>query len=94
MQLDKGLLDQNIGPMQSHINVGNGQDITISELAKLIAEVVSFEGKIVFDSSKLDGAPSKWMDSKKLMQLGWLPKIRLSDGLENAYRDYLYQMPC
>jgi GDP-L-fucose synthase len=91
MQLDKGALDQNTSPMQSHINVGYGSDITIADLAKSVAEVVGYQGKIVFDASKPDGAPRKLMDSSKLVSLSWSPKISLLKGLESAYQDYLIE---
>ena len=89
MQLDKCILDQNTSPMQSHVNVGYGSDITIMKLAESIAEVVDYKGKIVFDPTKLDGTPRKLMDSSKLTDLGWFPKVSLMEGLTASYRDYL-----
>lgn len=89
MQLDKSVLDQNTSPMQNHINVGYGSDITIAELAKSIAEVVGYEGNIVFDSSKPDGALRKLMDSSKLAQLGWFSSTTIVQGLEGTFQDYL-----
>jgi len=71
------------------INVGYGKDICISELADLIREVVGYEGEIVYDSSMPDGTPRKLLDSSKLFQLGWRPKISLREGLERVYQDYL-----
>jgi GDP-L-fucose synthase len=88
MQLDKSILDQSTSPMQSHINVGHGSDITIAELAKSIAEVLGYEGKIVFDSSKPDGSPRKLMDSSRLNNIGWIAKVGLLDGLKLAYLDF------
>ena len=58
-------------PMHSHINVGSGSDVSIAELAHLVSEVVGFEGRIVFDSSKPDGTPRKLLDVSKLRALGW-----------------------
>ncbi|KXW55844.1 GDP-L-fucose synthase [Ferrovum sp. PN-J185] len=89
MNLDKAIYDQHTEPMLSHINVGSGVDITISELAHTIAEVVGFDGQILFDSSKPDGTPRKLMDSGRLNSLGWQATISLKDGLKLAYQDFL-----
>jgi GDP-L-fucose synthase len=89
MQLDKVAYEGQIQPMQNHINVGFGSDITIADLAKAVSEAVAYGGKIVFDSSKPDGAPRKWMDSSKLNNLGWEPKLDLQAGLKKAYQDFL-----
>ena len=67
------------------INVGSGQEISISELAKLIAKVVGFEGAISHDLSKPDGTPRKILDSSRLHQLGWSPHWQLREGIVNAY---------
>ncbi|XP_073278675.1 probable GDP-L-fucose synthase 1 [Primulina huaijiensis] len=72
-----------------HVNVGSGKEVSIKELAGLIKEVVGYQGKIVWDSSKPDGTPRKLMDSSKLASLGWEPKISLKEGLEDTYRWYL-----
>lgn len=71
------------------INVGSGQDLTIRELAQLVAKVVGYDGKLGFDSSKPDGTPRKLLDSSRLSSLGWRPTVNLSEGLEIAYRDFL-----
>jgi GDP-L-fucose synthase len=89
MDLDKAVYDQHTQPMQSHINVGFGSDVTIAELASAIAKATGYQGKIGFDPSKPDGAPRKWMDSKKLNALGWVPLVNLQAGLETAYQDFL-----
>jgi GDP-L-fucose synthase len=89
MQLDKQTYDSQTDPMQSHINVGFGSDVTIAEVAKAVGEAVGYQGSISFDSSKPDGAPRKWMDSSKLNHLGWSPKVDLVKGLELAYRNFL-----
>jgi GDP-L-fucose synthase len=89
MGLDKKTYDQQTDPMQSHINVGFGSDITIAELAKAVGQAVGYEGTISFDASKPDGSPRKWMDSGKLNQLGWVAKNSLSSGLQLAYEDYI-----
>jgi GDP-L-fucose synthase len=67
------------------VNIGTGTDVTIKELAELIAETVGFEGSIVWDSSKPDGTPRKLMDVSKLHGLGWRHKIDLRDGLRMVY---------
>ena len=72
----------------SHINLGFGSEITILELAKKIKEIVGFSGKIVFDRSKPDGIKRKLLNSKKINDLGWRPKIDLEEGLKKTYKDY------
>jgi GDP-L-fucose synthase len=71
------------------LNVGTGQDVTITGFATEVAHVVGYRGKIVFDSSKPDGPPQKLLDVSKLNKLGWSPKINLHDGLAVAYADFL-----
>lgn len=85
MELDKKTYDQQTEPMQSHINVGFGSDVTIAELAKAVGEAVGYEGSIGFDTTKPDGALRKWMDSGRLNKLGWQAKVDLKDGLRLAY---------
>ena len=89
MNLDKDIYDKHTIPMQSHINVGSGEDVTITELANTIARTVGYQGKIGFDTSKPDGAPRKWMDSSRLNHLGWQAKVGLNAGLARAYADFL-----
>ena len=89
MQLDKATYDQQTEPMQSHINVGFGNDVTIAELATAIGAAVGYEGEIRFDPSKPDGAPRKWMDSSRLNQLGWQSQVGLESGLKLTYHDFL-----
>jgi len=89
MDLEKSVYDQHTSPMQSHINVGFGSDVTIAELATAVAKATGYPGKIGFDSSKPDGAPRKWMDSGKLNRLGWCAKTDLGVGLKIAYADFL-----
>jgi GDP-L-fucose synthase len=71
------------------INVGTGEEISISDLAKLIADVVGFKGDIVFDRTKPDGTPRKLMDSSKLHQLGFSHQTNLREGLEITYKDFV-----
>lgn len=91
MELAKEQYEQVTNPMQSHLNVGYGSDVTISELAHAVAKVTGYQGRIEFDSSKPDGAPRKWMDSERLNQLGWRPQHHLEDGLGLAYLDFCSQ---
>jgi GDP-L-fucose synthase len=73
----------------SLINVGTGEEISIVDLAKTIAEVVGFKGKIAFDSTKPDGTPRKLMDSSRLHALGYRHKIKLTEGLKLTYAEFL-----
>jgi GDP-L-fucose synthase len=74
--------------MRSHINVGFGSDVTIAELAQIIAEAVGFKGEIAFDLSKPDGPQRKLIDSGKLNNMGWTPKVNLRDGLRATVQSY------
>lgn len=89
MNLSKKVYEQHTLPMQNHINVGCGEDITIRELAELIKSVTGYTGLIDFDSSRPDGTPRKLMDSRKIGLLGWRSKIKLETGLQNAYKDFI-----
>ena len=73
-------------PMQSHINMGSGSDVSIGELAATIAQVFGYEGQIVFDASKPDGSPRKLLNVDLLKSLGWKQQICLLNGIENTYR--------
>ena len=88
MHLDKDVYASHTKPMQCHINIGNSQEIAISELAKLIAQVVGYKGEIGFDPAKPDGAPRKCLDSAGINALGWRPVVTLEEGLKRAYSDY------
>ncbi len=92
MQLRKSTYDQYTTPMQSHINVGSGSDVTIAEVAQTIAQTVGYTGQIEFDTSKPDGAPRKWMDSSRLNALGWYARVNLQQGLADAYHDFLKKL--
>jgi GDP-L-fucose synthase len=70
------------------INIGSGEDVTIAELAGLIARVLGFTGRFVFDPSKPDGAPRKLLDVSKLTALGWRPRIGLAEGIRQTYDWY------
>jgi GDP-L-fucose synthase len=71
------------------VNVGSGEDLTIREIAQIIARVVGFDGRLAFDESKPDGTPRKLLDVSLLTDLGWRYKTRLEDGLKLAYADFL-----
>ncbi|MBC7477030.1 MAG: GDP-L-fucose synthase [Pseudorhodobacter sp.] len=79
-------------PMLSHINVGSGTDVTIAELAGMIAQVAGYKGKLTFDASKPDGTLRKLMDVSRLDRLGWRARISLHDGLAATYDWYLSQL--
>jgi GDP-L-fucose synthase len=70
------------------LNIGTGEDVTISEFAKLVADVVGYKGKIVYDTSRPDGTPRKLLDVSKIKNLGWTPKTQLRDGLARTYADF------
>jgi GDP-L-fucose synthase len=74
------------------LNVGYGSDVTIKELAETIADVIGFEGSLVFDTTKPNGTPRKLMDSTRLFSTGWTPKIDLRTGIALAYQDFLMQV--
>ena len=75
--------------MESHLNVGFGEDISIKELTHFIKEVVGYQGKIVWDTSRADGPMQKLMASDKLNNLGWSPEVKLKEGLEKTYQYFL-----
>lgn len=89
MNIEKSIYDMHTKPMQSHINIGYNDDVTIAELANLIAQTVGYEGEISFDKSKPDGAPRKLLDSRLLKSMGWQPKTSLQRGLQLAYDDFI-----
>lgn len=89
MQLPKERYEGQTMPMRGHLNVGFGDDITIFGLARLIATTVGYEGEILLDGTKPDGTPRKLMDSRRLLSLGWQPRVPLVEGLRRAYTDFL-----
>ena len=72
-----------------HVNVGSGEDLTIAELARIVADIVGFHGEIVTDPTKPDGTPRKLMAADKLRAMGWTPRIALRDGIASVYRWFL-----
>jgi GDP-L-fucose synthase len=74
---------------ESHLNVGSGEDVTIADAAKLVAEVIGYKGKLIFDTSRPDGTPRKLPDSSRLIEMGWRARTALRKGLELTYSDFL-----
>ena len=74
------------------VNIGLGRDISIKDLAGLVKRITGYNGEMVFDSAKPDGAPRKLMDTSKLNSLGWQPKINLEEGIASVYKDYVLHL--
>ena len=89
MNLDKAIYEAQTQPMQTHVNVGSGHDVTIADLAAFVSKTVGYSGEIKFDASKPDGTPRKLMDSGRLNSLGWKPQVDLETGLKRAYADFM-----
>ena len=81
----------NTQPMLSHINVGSGSDISILELAQMVARITGFEGRITTDPSKPDGTPRKLMDVSRLRDMGWEASIPLETGVQETYAWFIEQ---
>jgi GDP-L-fucose synthase len=86
--LDRDVYEAATRPQLGHLNAGTGEDITIRELAELIAQITGFSGRIDFDTSKPDGAPRKLLDVSRLHRLGWRASIPLPEGLASTWQDY------
>ena len=91
LELDKETYKANTQPMLSHINVGTGKDVTITEMAETMKEVVGFKGSLTFDTTKPDGAPRKLIDIIRLKRMGWEYNIGLEEGLKKTYKWYFNQ---
>jgi len=89
MNLERLTYEANTRPMLSHINVGTGEDISILDVAELVAKITGFSGNIVMNPDKPDGNPRKLMDVSRLSKMGWSAKIKLEDGISQTYRWYL-----
>ena len=89
LNLSKDAYDQNTDPMMSHINVGSGLDISILELARLVAQVTGYNGQISTDRTKPDGTMRKLMNVDRLAKMGWSAQIQLEQGLADTYEWYL-----
>ena len=85
MNRPKATFSKVVKPTLSHVNVGFGEDVSIAELATLIAKIVGFTGDIIFDTSKPDGPPRKLLDISLLKAMGWNPRINLYEGLKSTY---------
>jgi nucleoside-diphosphate-sugar epimerase len=85
LDLDKATYAANTAPMLSHINVGTGSDVSILELAGMVAKVTGFTGRITTDPSKPDGTPRKLMDVSRLARMGWTARIGLEEGIAQTY---------
>ena len=71
------------------VNIGTGEDMTIGDFARLVADIVGYKGRIVFDKSKPDGTPRKVLDVSRLAELGWQSRTSLRKGLERTYQAFL-----
>ncbi len=89
MELDQATYRAHTEPMRAHLNVGYGSDVSIAELAGLVAEATGYTGQIGFDVTKPDGSPRKLIDSGRLNTLGWQPQIGLEEGIGRAYEAFL-----
>jgi GDP-L-fucose synthase len=89
LDLPKDAYDANTQPMLSHINVGSGTDVSILELAQLVARITGFKGQIVTDLTKPDGTMRKLMDVSRLANMGWSAQIGLEEGIAKTYRWFL-----
>jgi len=89
LELNKKTYQANTSPMLSHINIGTGVDITTRELAETMKQIVGFEGELIFDTNKPDGAPRKLIDVSRLSKMGWNYNVSLADGLKQTYKWYL-----
>ena len=92
LNLSKDIYDENTEPMLSHINVGTGTDVSILELAQLVAKITGYSGKISTDLSKPDGTMRKLMDVGRWDKMGWRAGINLEQGLTDTYKWYLANM--
>ena len=92
LDLSKDIYNENTEPMLSHINVGTGTDVSILELAQLVAKITGYSGKISTDPSKPDGTMRKLMDVGRLDGMGWRAGINLEQGLADTYKWYLANM--
>lgn len=87
--LDKATFNMNTEIRQNFINVGFGNDLSIADLSYLIKDTVGYEGRVRFDKSRSDGAPRKLVDSSKIRNMGWAPKVNLKDGLKITYQNFI-----
>jgi GDP-L-fucose synthase len=88
MNLKQSIYNKHVIKGLSYLNAGSGEEIAIKNLAQIIKKIVGYKGKIKFDLTMPDGSPRKFLDSKHLNNLGWLPKINLKKGLQATYKDF------
>jgi GDP-L-fucose synthase len=89
LELDEETYKANTQPMLSHINVGTGKDVTIRGVVQIMKQVVGYEGKLIFDTTKPDGTMRKLIDVTRLKRMGWEYSMDLKDGLKKTYKWYL-----
>jgi nucleoside-diphosphate-sugar epimerase len=89
LNLPESAYRENTRPMLSHINVGSGEDVSIAELAGLLAKATGFSGRIGYDRSRPDGTPRKLLDVSRLAAMGWRSNIGLEDGIRRTYQWFL-----
>ena len=89
MGIEKRILENEVKPMLSHINIGTGKDITIKDIAKTIKKVSEFDGEIIFNSRMPDGVIRKLLDVSKITSLNWSPNVTLDQGIKNTYNWFL-----
>lgn len=94
MNATKSQYDAVTSPMESHINIGTGQDCSIAELATTMAKVVGYRGRIVWDTSKPDGTPRKLLNVERARAIGWESSTRLEDGLVKTYEWFRQNASC
>jgi GDP-L-fucose synthase len=93
MNLDQSILDAHLTLMNSHINIGSGEETTIADLAHTIAKTIDYRGRIDFDATKPDGTLRKFLDVSLARKLGWQAKIPLDQGLQETYQAFLSHQP-
>jgi GDP-L-fucose synthase len=91
MELARDIYNAHTKPMQSHLNVGTGEDVTIRQLAEVVMKTVGFRGSLVFDTSKPDGSPRKLLDASPMAAIGWKAKVGLTEGLKQSYDAFLLE---
>ena len=92
LNLDTATYQAETLPMLSHINVGSGTDVSIAELAQIVADTTGYKGRLAFDASKPDGTMRKLMDVSRLERLGWKATVGLRQGIAATYKWYLEQL--
>jgi GDP-L-fucose synthase len=85
LRLEDGRFQSAIGTYPPLVNIGSGSDLTIRELAELVARVVGFKGALRFDTAKPDGSPRKLLDVSRMTKLGWAPKVSMEEGIALAF---------